>query len=312
MKALVAAIVTQPGRPRGRGNKSIALPSLVAEQALSLGFSEDQILSPAKATEAAFLSQLSSIQPDLCVTAAYGNILPQKFLDIPKHGTLNIHPSLLPKYRGASPVQRALQDGAEETGVSVAFTVRAMDAGPVLAQERVAVGEAVQAPELLDNLFRRGIELLIRHLPSVFDGSAQQQATPQDDAAVSHAAKIEKSEGQLDFTQSARVLHNKVRAFAEWPGTTAMFHLEAAAGEREKDMVVKIIRTCVAEQTEPETIASTGSLQREVCVTRDRLLVPCAGGGLLDILDLQPPGKKPMHAGAFINGLKGRRLYVRS
>ena len=104
----------------------------------------------------------------------------------------------------------------------------------------------------------------------------------------------------------------QVRAFAEWPGTTAMFHLEAAAGEREKDMVMKIIRTCVAERTEPETIASTGSLQREVCVTRDRLLVPCAGGGLLDILDLQPPGKKPMHAGAFINGLKGRRLYVRS
>ena len=91
-----------------------------------------------------------------------------------------------------------------------------------------------------------------------------------------------------------------------------MFHLEAAAGEHEKDMMVKIIRTRVAEQTEAETVSSTGSLQREVCVTRDRLLVPCAGGGALEILDLQPPGKKPMRAGAFINGLKGRRLYIRS
>ena len=104
----------------------------------------------------------------------------------------------------------------------------------------------------------------------------------------------------------------QVRAFAGWPGTTATFYLEAAAGEHEKDVMVKIIRTCVAEQTEAETIASTGSLQREVCVTRDRLLVPCAGGGMLEILDLQPPGKKPMHAGAFTNGLKGRRLYIRS
>ena len=90
-----------------------------------------------------------------------------------------------------------------------------------------------------------------------------------------------------------------------------MFHLEAAAGEGEKDVTVKIIRTCVAEQIEPETVSSSGSLQREVYVTRDRLFVPCAGGGRLEILDLQPPGKKPMHAGAFINGLKGRRLYIR-
>ena len=103
----------------------------------------------------------------------------------------------------------------------------------------------------------------------------------------------------------------QVRAFAGWPGTTAVFHLEAAAGEREKDIVVKIIRTRVAEQQEAGTVCSTGSVQREVCVTRDRLLVPCAGKGMLEILDLQPPGKKPMHAAAFINGLKGRRLYIR-
>lgn len=103
----------------------------------------------------------------------------------------------------------------------------------------------------------------------------------------------------------------QVRAFAGWPGTTAIFHLEAAAGEGEKDTVVKIIRTHVVEQSEAETMCSTGSLQREVCVTRDRLLVPCAGTDMLEILDLQPPGKKPMHAGAFINGLKGRRLYIR-
>ncbi|CAL5230019.1 g13462 [Coccomyxa viridis] len=305
----IVAVVTQPGRPRGRGNKA-AQPSIVAEKATALGYAEEQILSPVKASEGEFLSQLAGLQPDLCITAAYGNILPQKFLDIPRFGTLNIHPSLLPKYRGASPVQRALQDGVAETGVSVAFTVRAMDAGPILAQEHVTVDDAIQAPELLDDLFRRGTELLIRNLPLVWDGRARHQALPQDEAAVSHASKIKKSEGQLDFREGARALHNKVRAFAGWPGTAATFQLEATASEVAKSLGVKITRTCVTSAAELDTIWSAKEDRTEVCVVGDRLVIPCTGGDCLEVLELQPTGKKQMPAGAFINGLKGRRVFI--
>mmetsp|Transcript_31244 Transcript_31244/g.99647 ORF Transcript_31244/g.99647 Transcript_31244/m.99647 type:complete len:180 (+) Transcript_31244:152-691(+) len=150
------------------------------------------ILTPAKARDEDFLAALEALAPDLCVTAAYGNVLPQRFLDIPAHGTLNIHPSLLPLYRGASPVQRAVESGAAETGVSVAYTVRAMDAGPVLAQRTVAVGENITAPALLGELFALGTQMLIDELPSVLSGGGGARAVPQDAGGVTHAEKLSK------------------------------------------------------------------------------------------------------------------------
>ncbi|OAY74951.1 Methionyl-tRNA formyltransferase, partial [Ananas comosus] len=138
----LAAIVTQPPAARDRGRK--LMPSAVAQLALERGFPRELIFTPERAAEVAFLSNLSALNPELCITAAYGNILPQKFLDIPSCGTVNIHPSLLPQYRGAAPVQRALQDGVTETGVSLAYTVRALDAGPVIAYEKVKVDECIK------------------------------------------------------------------------------------------------------------------------------------------------------------------------
>lgn len=138
----VAAIVTQPPARRDRGKK--LMPSPVAEFALDTGFPSDLIFTPERAGEDTFLSTLRALQPELCITAAYGNILPTKFLNIPPMGTVNIHPSLLPLYRGAAPVQRALQDGAKETGVSLAFTVRALDAGPVIAYETLEVDDQIK------------------------------------------------------------------------------------------------------------------------------------------------------------------------
>ncbi|GFH07159.1 uncharacterized protein HaLaN_01920 [Haematococcus lacustris] len=167
---------------------------------------------------------MSSLEPDLCVTAAYGNMLPQRFLDLPRLGTLNIHPSLLPKFRGAAPVQRAVLAGVSETGVSLAYTVLRCDAGPVLAQEQVAVDPEVQAPELLADLFRRGALLLLKSLPAVWDGSAQ--PWQQKEEETTHAAKLSKEDSPLDFfTCPAAELHNRVRALAGWPGTTARFSL---------------------------------------------------------------------------------------
>ncbi|KAF8026641.1 hypothetical protein BT93_F3201 [Corymbia citriodora subsp. variegata] len=184
----VAAIVTQPPARRNRGKK--IMPSPVAQHALNRGFSPELILTPERAGEDSFLYTLRALNPDICITAAYGNILPSKFLKIPPLGTVNIHPSLLPLYRGAAPVQRAIQDGVKETGVSLAFTVRALDAGPVIASQRWEVDDRIKAPDLLDLLFSEGSKLLIRELPSLLDGSAQAKAKPQDETKATLAPKV--------------------------------------------------------------------------------------------------------------------------
>lgn len=136
----VAAVVTQPPRPTGRGNRKVPQPSPVQAAAAAAGLPADRILAPEKPGDPAFLAALRQLAPDLCITAAYGNYLPTSFLAVPPHGTLNIHPSLLPAYRGAAPVQRSLQDGVPISGVTVLYTVKAMDAGPILAQQKLPVG----------------------------------------------------------------------------------------------------------------------------------------------------------------------------
>ncbi|KAG2383893.1 uncharacterized protein HKW66_Vig0256750 [Vigna angularis] len=215
----VAAIVTQPPARRDRGKKLALSP--LATHALDRGFSPDLIFTPDKAGDDVFLSNLKALQPHLCITAAYGNILPTKFLDIPPLGTVNIHPSMLPLYRGAAPVQRALQDGVKETGVSLAFTVRALDAGPIIATETIQVDDQIKAPDLLELLFHKGSELLIRELPSILDGSAILKAQPQDDSKATLAPKINSDESWLSFDEEAYVLHNKVLE-VQLPGKKAV------------------------------------------------------------------------------------------
>jgi len=302
----VAAVVSQPGRPRGRGRKSDeAAPSPVAELALRRGMAEDRVLCPEKANEEWFLDALRALDVDLAVTAAYGNFLPQKFLDIPKLGTLNIHPSLLPQWRGAAPVQRALESGQSETGVSVAYTVLKMDAGPVLRQVTRPLKGDEKAPDLLTELFETGVGALLEELPSVFAGDAAARAVPQGEETLSHAAKVSPEEGELDFTkQSALECHNKVRAFAGWPGTKATLKIKANGDEESKEVVLKIITTRVS--TEGDEKAANGQVE----VTKKLLRVPCAGGGWLEVLEVQPPGKKAMPANAFINGIKGSTVFI--
>nr|AKF43270.1 protein pigment defective 194 [Erodium chrysanthum] len=297
----VAAIVTQPPSKRERGRK--ILPSQVAEHALERGFPSDLIFTPERAGEEIFLSNLRDLQPELCVTAAYGNILPTKFLKIPKLGTVNIHPSLLPLYRGAAPVQRALQDGVKETGVSLAFTVRALDAGPIIAYEKVQVDDQIKAPDLLDLLFSQGSELLIRELPSIFDGSAKLKAQPQDDSKVTLAPKVTPEESWLSFDQDATLLHNKVRAFAGWPGTRAKIAIIDEANGEHEVLDIKIITTRVsARGNVPANEAD------DITFIKGALVIPCGGSSALEVLEIQLPGKKVVNADAFRNGLRGRKL----
>ncbi|KAL5743403.1 hypothetical protein ACOSP7_026256 [Xanthoceras sorbifolium] len=297
----VAAIVTQPPSRRDRGRK--VLPSPVAEYALDRGFPSDLIFTPERAGEDTFLSTLQALQPELCITAAYGNILPTKFLNIPSLGTVNIHPSLLPQYRGAAPVQRALQDGAKETGVSLAFTVRALDAGPVIACEKMEVDDQIKAPDLLAILFSEGSKLLIRELPSILDGSARVRAQPQDDSKATLAPKITPEESWLSFDQEASVLHNKVRAFAGWPGTRAKVVIVDDKSGQQNIIDLKIITTNVCRN--PNIQANE---KDDITYVKGAIIVPCGGCTVLEVLEVQLPSKKVVKAAAFWNGLRGQKL----
>ncbi|CAN1351585.1 Methionyl-tRNA formyltransferase [Linum perenne] len=296
----VAAIVTQPPARRGRGKK--LTPSPVAQHALDRGFPADLIFTPEKAGEETFLCSLRELQPELCVTAAYGNILPTKFLNIPPMGTVNIHPSLLPLYRGAAPVQRALQDGVKETGVSLAYTVRALDSGPIIARETLQVDDQIKAPELLSLLFSEGTKLLIHELPSLFDGSANEKSEPQDDSKATLAPKITPEESWLSFDQEATILHNKVRAFAGWPGTRARVAVIDPQSGQEETLDLKIITTRVSPRTIEE--------EEDIGFTHGALVFPCARATGLEVLEIQLPGKKATTAASFWNGLRGRKLKI--
>eukprot|EP00873_Tetraselmis_striata_P034684 jgi/Tetstr1/454948/TSEL_041809.t1 len=290
----VAAVVTQPGRPTGR--KRVVKPSPVEALAREAGLPEERLLTPASARDEDFLEALEAMAPELCVTAAYGNFLPTRFLAIPTFGTLNIHPSLLPAFRGAAPVQRALESGVTTTGVSVAFTVLQMDAGPVLAQEVVELDPNVKAPQLLEELFGLGAALLLRHLDRVWSGEAAEAAAEQDPAGIIHTEKLSKEEALLDFSQPALVLHNKVRGFAGWPGTEAMLQTIDGDGKRD-EMKVKVITTRVGSGPAPAD-------PEELEFRDDAMLVACGDGSVLEVLEVQLPGKKVMDAKSFQNGLK--------
>ncbi|KAI3939076.1 hypothetical protein MKX01_001944 [Papaver californicum] len=297
----VAAIVTQPPSRRDRGRK--VMPSPVAQHALDRGFPSDLIFTPQKAGEEEFLCDLRALKTELCITAAYGNILPRKFLKIPPLGTVNVHPSLLPLYRGAAPVQRALQDGVKETGASLVYTVRALDAGPVIACERYEVDDHIKATELLAILFDKGSELLIRELPSILDGCAREKAQPQDDSKATHATKLTPEEAWLSFDHEALILHNKVRAFAGWPGTRAKICvLDPLNGQHDiLDLKIITTRICISKDAQDHA-------KDDVTLVGGALQFPCGGDTTLEVLELQLPGKKPVNATSFWNGLRGRRV----
>lgn len=245
------------------------------------------------------------MKPDLCITAAYGQYLPKRFLAAPTYGTVNVHPSLLPRWRGASPVQRSLEAGDQPVGVTVLFTVSKMDAGPIIAQKEEYVDENETATYLLPHLFSIGTQCLLEAIPGLLSGEiTMDTATQQDENNVVNADMISPAEAELCvWKMSARECHNRLRGFSMWPGVFIYVQIsdEESTGEPFK---VKLLETKVLSDIaeEPTDVMTIGPGKK------DGLRLVCGDGSVLEILRCQPAGKKGMDAKSFVNGYPQKTL----
>jgi len=276
----VAAVVTQPDRPKGRELK--LQPSPVKAAALRLQLA---VLQPERARNAGFVAELGALGPELIVVVAYGQILPPEILALPRFGCLNVHTSLLPKYRGAAPIQWAILNGESETGVTVMRMDAGLDTGDILTQRATPIGHEDDSQTLHDRLAGLGAELLAQTIREHVAGTITPR--PQPIEGVSHARKIVKDDGLLEWTLPARALWNKVRAFTPWPG--AFTHLPA----QPKPRLLKIWKSEVTEASgEPGIL-----LQADA----NGIVTGC-GKGALRILSLQLEGGRRLTAREFLAG----------
>jgi methionyl-tRNA formyltransferase len=276
----VAAVVTQPDRPKGRELEP--QPSPVKTRAVEAGLS---VLQPERARDAAFISSLAALSPDLIVVAAYGQLLPLSILELPKFGCVNVHASLLPKYRGAAPIQWAILNNESETGVTIMRMAAGLDTGDILTQKATPIGPDETADKLHDRLAAIGADLVVSTLPAYAAGDIR--AIPQDNAAATHARKITREDGRFDWTRSAQALRNRIRAFTPWPGAYVDLTL------RGKPRLVKFWRASVeAAQGHPGQI-----LQAD----HSGLVIAC-GTDALRIQELQIEGGRRMTAAEFLAG----------
>jgi len=285
----VTGAVTQPDRPKGRDLK--LTPSPVKELALR---HQVPVLQPVKARDESFFQALTAWQPDLIAVAAFGQILPQRILDLPKFGCLNVHTSLLPKYRGAAPIQTAILNDDAETGVTIMKMDAGLDTGAMLTTERTPIEATDNAQTLHDRLARIGAALLVRTIPDYVAGRITPR--PQPTEGVSHCAKIKKQDGALDWKLPARTLWNRVRGFTPWPG--AFTHLAV----QPKPLLLKI--------WEAQPVAGTGVPGEILSAGKEGILVAC-GEGSLRITVLQREGGRRVTAAEFLAGCaltSGQRL----
>jgi len=207
----VLAVVTQPDRPKGRDR--LVQPSAVKQLAMDKGL---PVLQPERARQPEFVAELARRCPDLIVVVAYGQLLPATVLELPRLGCVNVHASLLPRYRGAAPIQWALLNGESETGVTIMQMDAGLDTGPILAQRATPIRPEDTAETLHDRLAQMGAELLVETLPGLVSGTVQPR--PQPAEGVSYAPKIQKDDGRIDWQLPARLIANRLRAFTPWPG----------------------------------------------------------------------------------------------
>lgn len=284
----IQLVVTQPDRPQGRGMEVTAPP--VKQSALKLGL---PIVQPDKIKKnEAFQAQLTALAPDAIIVVGYGRIIPPWMLELPRYGNINVHASLLPKYRGAAPIQWAIASGERVTGVTTMHLNEGLDTGDILLQKELPIPNDDTSVTLAPKLAQLGAELLIETLHGLEQKTLVTQ--PQDDSQATLAPILRKEDGLVDFNRTAQEIHNRLRGFQPWPGAYTKFR-----GKNLKFVEVK-----------PTTSTSHGK-PGEMHVQGDHLLVTCESGTALQLLQLQPEGKKAMSAREFINGYhpsRGERL----
>jgi methionyl-tRNA formyltransferase len=275
----VHLVVTQPDRPKGRGLELVQ--SHVKESALKLIL---PITQPDRIkTNDEFRAQLTALHPDAIIVVGYGRIIPQWMLDLPPLGNLNLHASLLPKYRGAAPIQWAIANGEIVTGVTTMRIDAGLDTGDILQQHELAIAPADTAETLAPRLASIGADLMVETLHRLQAGTIQPR--PQDNAQASLAPILKKEDGLVDFSRSATEIFNRIRGFQPWPGAYTKF----------RGKTLQIVRARPAIEAAP---------QAELHAQADRLLVGCAHNTSLELLEIQLEGKKRSSAGDFIRGYR--------
>ena len=276
----VLGVFTQPDRPKGRGNQLAESPVKVAARTLNLPVYQPERIRRPEAVE-----QLRSLAADLMVVVGYGQIIPQNIIDLPPYGILNVHASLLPKYRGAAPIQWAIANGEKQTGVTIMQIDAGLDTGDTLLKASTEIRPDETAPELGERLAKSGADLLIKTIQQVETGCAHPEK--QDDSQATLAPILKKEDGRMDWRKPAQEIYNRLRGFDPWPGAYTAFRQQGLA----------VIR---ATPTEAHRALEAGRIE----VGKRDLLVGCGDGTALQLLEVQPSGKKRMSVEAFMNGYK--------
>jgi methionyl-tRNA formyltransferase len=300
----VVAVVTQPDKPKGRELR--LQPSPVKALALKLGL---PVLQPARARDEQFIAGLRELKPDLIVVVAYGQILPPAILELPRHGCLNVHTSLLPKHRGAAPIQWAIAIGDTETGVTIMKMDAGLDTGPMVSQRSTAILPADDSSSLHDRLAQLGAELLVQTVPDYVAGKIQPLAQPA--AGSSYAAKIKKEDGRIDWSQPAQTIWNRLRAFTPWPGAftswSSSFSLSRSGDTQKRERqphLLKIWKAEIVKISDGAACRGEASERRPgeiVSADKTGIVVGC-GQDALRILELQREGGRQMNAAEFLAG----------
>lgn len=282
----ILAVVTQPDRPKGRGNR-MAMPE-VKLAAIAAGI---PVFQPASLRREHFADVLAPLHPDVIVVMAFGQILPKEILELPQYGCINVHASLLPKYRGCAPIQQAILDGEKTTGVTIMHMAEGLDTGDMILQRSTEIRPSETAGELSDDLAALGAELLCEALRQVEAGTAPR--IPQPEAGASYAKKIEKEDGRLDFSEEPEALVRRIHAFAPHPG--AFTTLDGK--------LLKIWDAGVETQQSQQVFCGGNRPGMILALSKDAMLVS-AGHGVLAVTVVGPEGKKPMDVAAWGRGFR--------
>ncbi len=277
----VCAVVTQPDRPKGRSKKLV--PSPVKQIAIS---AEVPVLQPDRASDPEFVGRLSELAPDVIAVAAYGEILKKTVLDVPNRACVNVHASLLPAYRGASPVPAAIAAGETVTGLTVQLMDEGMDTGDILLQRRIDIKPDETAGELLDRMAPTGGAMLVETLNGLATGTIS--PVPQNNDEATYCSLIRKSDGEINWSRTVQDIHNHVRAMNPWPVAFTDLH-----GRR-----IRVWRTRIGSSADLENV-SPGTIVR---VEKDRIDVAAGSGGTISLIEVQAAGGRPMDAYSFAIG----------